>query len=85
VCWVAREAYGKEDPRWLVFRGWLLTSAPDWFRDAYVAHGPAFAAWLHDKPAAKAGVRFLMDRAIAAHVAALRTAPEAAVPCRGSE
>jgi hypothetical protein len=50
-----------------------------------MAHGPAFAAWLHDKPAAKAGVRFLMNRAIEAHVSAIRSAAPATTPCRGSE
>jgi hypothetical protein len=85
VCWVAREVYGEADPRWRLFRSWLLTSAPEWFRDAYIAHGPAVAAWIHDKPAVKAGVRFLMDRAIEAHVADLRAAPTVALPCPGSE
>jgi hypothetical protein len=85
LCWVAREAYGQDDPRWPVFRSWLVTAAPLWLRDAYVAHGPAFATWIHDKPGVKAGVRRLMDRAIEAHVAALRATPAAAVPCPGSE
>jgi len=66
-CWVAREAYGVDDPRWLVFRAWLLTDAPEWLRNAYVAHGPEFAAWLHDKPAAKAIVRGMMDVVLAGY------------------
>jgi hypothetical protein len=61
---VAREVYGEEDPRWLVFRGWLLSEAPEWLRDTYIAHGESFAAWLRDKPAAKAAVRSLMDRVV---------------------
>ena len=85
ICWVAREVYGADDPRWQIFRSWLLTSAPRSLREAYIAHGPAFAAWLHDKPAAKAGVRFLMNRAIEAHVSAIRSASPATKPCRGSE
>jgi len=60
-CWVAREVYGVEDGRWLVFRGWLVDEAPDWFRDLYTAHGEAFAAWIHDQPAVRAAVRSLMD------------------------
>jgi len=64
-CWVAREVYGDNDPRWLLFRAWLLTDAPDWLRDLYAAHGEDFAAWIHDKPLVKAAVRVLMDRAIA--------------------
>ncbi|MFM7245237.1 MAG: polysaccharide biosynthesis/export family protein [Planctomycetaceae bacterium] len=63
-CWVAREVYGVQDPRWLVFRGWLLTEAPAWLRNAYGTHGEQFAAWIHDKPLAKAAVKALMDRAI---------------------
>ena len=63
-CWVAREVYGAENPKWLLFRAWLLTEAPDWLRDLYAAHGEAFAAWIHDKPLVKAAVRCLMDQAI---------------------
>jgi len=64
-CWVAREVYGADDPRWLLFRAWLLTEAPHWLRDLYAAHGQDFAAWIHDKPLVKAAVKVLMDRAIA--------------------
>ncbi|NDC55175.1 MAG: hypothetical protein EBZ74_13155 [Planctomycetia bacterium] len=64
MCWVAREVYGVADPRWLRFRGWLQTEAPRWLHDLYAAHGEEFAGWIHDKPAAKAVVRFLMDRAV---------------------
>jgi polysaccharide export outer membrane protein len=63
-CWVAREVYGEDDPRWMEFRAWMLTEAPDCLREAYTAHGEEFAAWLHDKPVAKAAVRALMDRVI---------------------
>jgi len=64
---VAREVYGVDDPRWLVFRAWLLTEAPGWLREAYAAHGEEFAAWIDDKPVAKAVVRALMDAAIAGY------------------
>ncbi|MFM8706402.1 MAG: polysaccharide biosynthesis/export family protein [Planctomycetia bacterium] len=66
-CWVAREVYGAENPKWLLFRAWLLTEAPSWLRDLYGAHGEAFAAWIHDKPLVKAGLKMLMDRAIAGY------------------
>jgi len=66
-CWVAREAYGTDDPRWLVFRAWLLTEAPDWLQDGYAVHGPQVAAWIHDKPLAKAAVRALLEAAIAGY------------------
>jgi hypothetical protein len=70
ICWVAREVYGAHDPRWMMFRTWLTTEAPTWLLHTYVAHGESFAAWIHGKPAAKAVVRALMDRAISGQVAA---------------
>ena len=66
ACWVARAVYGVEDGRWLQFRAWLLGSAPAWFRELYLRHGPAFADWLADKPLMKILLRRLMDRAIRA-------------------
>ena len=63
-CWVAREVYGPDNPKWLAFRHWMLTSGPDWLVDLYGRHGEAFAAWIHDKPVAKAAVRRLMDWAV---------------------
>ena len=66
-CWVAREVYGADDPRWLMFRAWMLNEAPDWLREAYAAHGEDFAAWIHDKPLVKAAVRALMDQVIAGY------------------
>jgi hypothetical protein len=60
LCWVAREVFGAEDARWLMFRHWLLTSAPGWFRRLYLRHGEAFAAWLHDHPWAKPPIRAWM-------------------------
>ena len=70
ACWVAREVYGEANPRWQLFRAWLFADAPVWLRDAYIAHGEAFAAWIHDKPAVKAVLRALMDQAIRARLAA---------------
>jgi hypothetical protein len=64
-CWVAREAYGPHDPRWLAFRGWLSTDAPAWLQAAYGTHGEWFADWMHDKPAAKWAVRQAMDACLA--------------------
>jgi hypothetical protein len=42
-----------------------MTEAPGWLQQAYLAHGEAFAAWIHDKPVLKAGIRMLMDAVIA--------------------
>ena len=64
MCWVAREVYGTENPKWLYFRSWLLSDAPDWLVSLYQEHGEDFALWIHDKPALKDGIRVLMDRAI---------------------
>lgn len=63
-CWVARAVYGKADARWLLFRSWLAADAPRRLRDLYAVHGEAFAAWIEEKPVAKAAVRLLMDQAI---------------------
>ena len=64
MCWVAREVYGPENPKWLLFRGWLLRDAPDWLVALYGNYGEEFAAWIHDKPTIKAGLAWLMDKAI---------------------
>ena len=64
-CWVAREVYGVHDPRWLAFREWMIWQAPQWLQEIYRAHGEEVAAWIHERPAAKAALRLLMDRAIA--------------------
>jgi hypothetical protein len=63
-CWVAREVYGADNPKWLQFRHWLLTSAPNWLVTLYGQHGEEFARWIHDKPVAKAAIRGLMDWAL---------------------
>ena len=64
MCWVAREVYGTENPKWQHFRSWLLSDAPDWLVSLYREHGEDFALWIHDKPALKDGIKILMDRAI---------------------
>lgn len=61
ACWVAREVYGKDNPKWLVFREWLFTCAPDWFYDLYIKHGESFAKFISDKPLLKWMVRKTMD------------------------
>ena len=70
-CWVARLVYGARNPRWLVFRHWLLHCAPPWFRALYIRHGEGFAAWLADKPWLQAIIRRWMDARIAHLVPAL--------------
>ena len=65
LCWVAREVYGESNPKWLMFREWLLERAPAWFRRAYIKHGEHFARWVHDKPRIKHAIRLWMDARIA--------------------
>ena len=70
-CWVAREVYGPANPQWLLFRAWLLTEAPVWLRETYIAHGEDFAAWISDKPIVKAIVKAAMDQVVGQYEAAM--------------
>ena len=64
-CWVAREVYGINNPKWKRFRTWLLTRAPKWFHDAYIKYGEKFAEFISDKPRTKSLIRRWMDSRIA--------------------
>jgi hypothetical protein len=66
-CWVAREAYGEDNPRWLEFRAWMLNCAPMWLFTFYMLHGRNIAAWLKPRPWAKWCVRKAMDLTLAIH------------------
>jgi hypothetical protein len=61
ACWVAREVYGKDNPEWMVFRGWLLAESPDWFRNLYLEEGERFAEFISEKPFLKSIVKMGMD------------------------
>ena len=63
-CWVAREVYGIENPKWLIFRHWLTTDAPKWLLNLYIKHGEKFAKYISDKPRLKSIIKFFMDRAV---------------------
>lgn len=63
-CWVAREVYGNENLKWLVFREWLLNDAPKWLLELYKAKGESFAKYISNKPILKAVIRKLMDIAV---------------------
>jgi hypothetical protein len=63
-CWVAREVYGEENPRWIQFREWLMVKAPSWFRKLYIKYGEGFAAWIKNKPRIKNLIRKWMDARI---------------------
>jgi hypothetical protein len=63
-CWVAREVYGTENPKWTQFRDWMLANASDEFVDAYSKHGPKIAEFISDKPELKNMIRSWMDSKI---------------------
>ena len=60
-CWVARLVYGEDNPRWMVFRDWLLNESPSWFRSLYIKYGERFANSIKDMPLAKSIVKSMMD------------------------
>jgi hypothetical protein len=63
-CWVAREVYGNHNPKWIAFREWLYTKAPNWFAKLYSKYGERFAEWISDKPRIKNLIRKWMDSRI---------------------
>lgn len=63
-CWIAREVYGAENPKWLQFREWMLTKAPKWLLRGYVKFGPQIAECIKDKPRVKSVIRSWMDARI---------------------
>jgi hypothetical protein len=64
ICWVAREVYGKSDPRWFVFRMWIKYKAPKWFKKLYEKHGESYAEFIKDKPVFKYITKKLMNMVI---------------------
>jgi hypothetical protein len=63
-CWIAREVYGVDNPKWLKFRTWMFTQAPSWFFRWYMDNGERFADWLRRNPWMKPAIRFWMDSRI---------------------
>lgn len=63
-CWVAREAFGQDNPKWREFRQWMLFESPSWFRNLYLKRGEKFAAWIRNKPRIKRLVRWGMERVL---------------------
>lgn len=61
MCWVAREVYGEDDPRWLEFRDWVVGYSPDWFFNAYDKYGARFAKIVKKVPILKSIIRPFMD------------------------
>jgi hypothetical protein len=60
-CWIAREVYGKNDPRWFVFRMWIRYDAPEWFKKLYGKYGKQYATFIKNKPILKRVTKYLMD------------------------
>jgi len=60
-CWVAREVYGNGDPRWYIFRMWLLYKAPKWLKNLYEEYGEDYAKFIKKKPIFKWMTKKLMD------------------------
>jgi hypothetical protein len=67
-CWWARAAYGEDNPKWLLFRDWVVNAAPEWFRKLYVATGPKYAHKIGRFPVVVKLLRKAMDRIIERHV-----------------
>ena len=63
-CWVAREIYGEDNPKWMIFRNWMLNYGPVWFKNLYLKHGERFAAFISNKPLLKKIIRKWMDSKI---------------------
>ena len=64
ICWVAREVYGIDNPKWLQFREWMLTKASDNLRNFYIEYGERIAESIRNKPKIKAIIRKWMDSKI---------------------
>ena len=64
ACWVAREVYGTHNPRWIIFRYWMLNSSPYWFRFTYLKFGKQIAWLIKNKPKLKSKIRKWMDSKI---------------------
>lgn len=64
LCWVAREVYGEDNPKWLEFRHWMINHADPTLQAAYIKHGPMIAEFVSDKPELKSMIRAWMDSKI---------------------
>ena len=43
LCWVAREIFGADNPKWLQFREFMVNRADDNLREYYIEYGPSIA------------------------------------------
>ena len=63
VCWIARKVYGIDNPKWMLFRHYLLNEAPSSLRAIYLAKGEKIAENLTIDQANE--IRGLMDNILA--------------------
>ena len=63
-CWVAREVYGADNPKWLLFREWMFTKAPKWLLRLYLRYGEHISEIIRPMPRVKSIIRYFMDKAI---------------------
>lgn len=57
ACHVAREVLGTDSDEWELFRAWMLSDAPDWFRQLYLENAESVAKWLRPHKLLKAIIR----------------------------
>lgn len=63
ACWAAREIFGAHDGKWMQFRQWVLTKAPEKFRKFYLRHGREWAERLRSASVGtRIAVRHWMER-----------------------
>jgi hypothetical protein len=48
----------------VLFREWLFSKAPAWFRNLYIKYGERFAEFISNKPKLKSLIRRWMDSRI---------------------
>lgn len=64
LCHVARQVYGPENGRWVVFYYWKELIAPKWFRALYNRVAPQVAILIRPFPLLQSVIRGWMDRKI---------------------
>lgn len=60
-CWVARAAWGNDNPKWLEFRKWLFERSPYWFCSAYLENGESLANVIKQFAVLRFAVRVLLS------------------------
>lgn len=61
MCWIAREVYGVNNPKWYAFRFWMFTKAPKWFFNWYAKNGEQVAKYISNKPILKFMIRKIIN------------------------